>query len=637
MTISSRSHGRSTAGPIGSSALIVGAIGVVFGDIGTSPLYAFREAFHVADLEPTATNVLGVCSLVFWSLVIVVAIKYISYVMRADDHGEGGILALTSLVNRVGGPVRLGHLGWLSILGLFGTALLYGDGVITPAISVLSAVEGIELVQPRISSLVVPLACGIIIGLFAIQRRGTGAIGKIFGPIMITWFLIIGVLGLISVISSPSVLQAVSPTHAIDYFQAAPLAAFISLGSIFLVVTGGEALYADMGHFGRKPIMVGWFGLAMPALILNYFGQGALLLETPGAINNPFYLLAPDLLQPVLIVIATMATVIASQALISGAFSLTVQAMQLEFFPRMTIRHTSAFHKGQVYVPTVNWLLLFGSLTMVLAFQSSGALAAAYGIAVTGTMAITTILMGYYARRHWGWSRLRVGTLNAVLLVVDLGFLGGNALKFFEGGWVPIAIAVVLIIVMTTWWAGRQVLAARYADQSVELESFLARVDEGLRNNSIVRTSGVAVFMTRLSGIAPPALLTNLQYNGVIHEHVLLVSITTSDAPTVPLDERLVVVELGNGFHTVNLRYGYMDQPQVAQDFERLMSPDFGFDPAEFRYFLGRESIVVGSIAELPRWRARLFAFQLRSAASAARFYSLPPEKVVEVGTQVLV
>jgi len=615
----------------GVATLTLGALGVVYGDIGTSPLYAFRETFEAHHLEVSKTNVIGACSLVFWALIIIVSIKYLLYVLRADNNGEGGILALTSLVAPRRGAVMIGRLKWLVLLGLFGTALLYGDGVITPAISVLSAVEGLKVVQPSLGSYVIPIAVGILVGLFAVQKRGTGAVGKVFGPIMLVWFITIGALGLAKTLGDLSVLAAVNPLNGLRYLGGNGLDGLLSLGSIFLVVTGGEALYADMGHFGRTPIRFGWFTVALPCLMLNYFGQSALLINDPAAIESPFYLMGPEWARPILVGLATLAAIIASQALISGAFSMTVQAVQLDYLPRLAISHTSEAHVGQVYVPTVNWLLMGGSITLVIAFQTSGNLAAAYGIAVTGTMGVTTVLMAAFARKTWKWPLWKVLAVTIPLLTIDLSFFFANVAKIPDGGWFPIIVAVVIIIIMTTWRTGRRLLAERIRRGEVPIGDFLAQLDP----SAVTRVPGTAVFLFKGSGAAPPALITNTRHNHVVHERVILLSVLTSDKPYVDDADRTVVEPFGQGFFQVTLHYGFMEEPDVDAALMALDDEQLPLDVETLTYFLGRETVIAAPIHGMADWRERLFALQLRTAAGAARFFRLPADRVVEVGSQV--
>ena len=615
----------------GLAALTLGALGVVYGDIGTSPLYAFRETFHGHDLPVTEANVIGACSLVFWALILIVSIKYLVYVLRADNKGEGGILALTSLVAPRHGAVMIGRIKWLVLLGLFGTALLYGDGVITPAISVLSAVEGLKVVQPSLGSYVIWIAVGILVALFAVQRRGTGAVGKVFGPIMILWFTTLGVLGVSKMIGNLAVLEAVNPWRGLHYLFGNGIDGFLSLGSIFLVVTGGEALYADMGHFGKRPIRYGWFTVALPCLMLNYFGQSALLMDNPEAIENPFFLMGPEWSRPFLVVLATAATIIASQALISGAFSMTVQAVQLDYLPRLAISHTSESHVGQVYVPTVNWLLMIGSISLVLAFQTSSNLAAAYGIAVTGTMGITTVLMAAYARKAWRWSTPKILLVTIPLLTIDLAFFGANVAKIPEGGWFPIVAAITIILFMTTWRTGRRLLAERIRRGEVPIDDFLGELEDA----DTIRVPGTAVFLFKGSGAAPPALLTNTKHNHAVHQRVILLSVLTSDSPYVDVANRGEVQEFGQGFFQVTLHYGFMEEPDVETGLLGLGDDRLPIAPDELTYFLGRETVIAAPIHGMADWRERLFALQLRTSASAARFFRLPTDRVVEVGSQV--
>ena len=620
-------HGRSG----GLAALSLGALGIVYGDIGTSPLYAFREAFEGHDLAVTRTNVLGACSLVFWALLIIISVKYLVFVMRADNRGEGGILALTSLVTPLHGKVTGRYLSLLAIIGLFGTALLYGDGVITPAISVLSAVEGLQIATTALDSWVIPIAVVILIGLFAVQKRGTGAVGAVFGPVMLLWFGVLSILGISHIIDEPGIVQAVNPIWAWRYLTGNELAGFLSLGSIFLVVTGGEALYADMGHFGRKPIQIGWFTLVMPALLLNYFGQGALLLGEPEAIESPFFLMGPTWATVPLVLLATCATVIASQALISGAFSLTVQAMQLDYLPRLSIRHTSASQSGQVYVPIVNWALMVGCIGLVIGFGSSSNLAAAYGIAVTATMAITTLLFYAFATRRLGWSKARALAICIPLFILDLGFLGANIAKIPEGGWFALAVAAVLIFMMTTWKRGRQLVAERIHRGEVPIDEFLPRINA----EQIERVPGTAVFMFRGSGAAPPAMLSNVKHNHVLHERVVLLSVITDQRPRVPEAERSEVIERELGFFLVTLKFGFMEEPDVSTALEHMTTAPHREVHDRTTFFLGRETVISSALPGMAPWREKVFAWQLRSASSASRFFNLPPDRIFEVGSHV--
>ena len=611
----------------GTAALALGALGIVYGDIGTSPLYAFREAFEGHDLEVTDDGVLGACSLTFWALVVVISIKYLVLVMRADNKGEGGILALTSLLPRS----RSGRVATLFVsLGIFGTALLYGDGMITPAISVLSAVEGVEVATHKLEDWIIPIAVAILAGLFLIQRRGTAGIAKIFGPIMLVWFTVIGVLGLAQIAQTPEVLKALNPLLAVDFFAEYHWSGFWALGSIFLVVTGGEALYADMGHFGRRPIQLGWFSFVFPALVLNYFGQGALLLRHPENINQPFFLLGPRWSIWPLVILATSATVIASQALISGAFSLTTQAMQMDYLPRVAVTHTSASQIGQVYVPIVNWILMFSCIGLVIGFQSSSNLAAAYGIAVTTTMAITTLLFMGVAMGSWGWSKAKTFAIGIPLLAVDLAFFFAQLVKIPHGGWFALAVGVAQFTLMTTWRTGRRIVASSIRRGQTPIADFV----EELRGRRIQRVPGTAVFLFKDAGGTPPALLVNLAHNKVLHKTVLLLSIVTQDVPNVPPDERADVTNLGPNIWQVVLRFGYLDQPNVPEALAAISDP-LTIDMSDLRYFLGRETVIAAPLPNMAPWREKLFVMQMRTAASAARFFYLPADRVFEVGTTV--
>lgn len=613
----------------GGVALAVGALGVVFGDIGTSPLYAFRETFEHYHVPVDRANVIGACSLMLWSMILIVTVKYVVFILRADNHGEGGILALTTLVVGQGKKVT-GVMATLLLLGLFGMALLYGDGAITPAISVLSATEGLEVAAPALDAWVLPLAVVILLGLFAIQNRGTGTVGKLFGPVMLIWFVTLAVLGITRVSTNLEMFEAINPLHAAEYLSSNGLHGFLSLGSVFLVVTGGEALYADLGHFGRRPIRISWFAVAFPALTLNYFGQGALLLDDPEAISNPFFRMGPEWARWPLVILATFAAVIASQALISGAFSMTVQAMQLDYLPRMSVRHTSADHVGQVYLPLVNWVLAAGCIGLVLGFQQSSSLAAAYGIAVTATMFVTTLLFYKLLRLNWGWSATRAMALCLPLGALELGFFGANVFKIPAGGWFPLLVGSLIMVAMTTWRTGRRVVAERLSVGRVPIRDFIARLPE-----DIARAPGTAVFMFRGDGVAPPSLLANTKHNRVLHRRVILLSVVTAAEPYVPESERVEVEEFGRGLCQITLHHGFMEELSVPQAIDRLEIGGAELDVNEVTFFLGRETVIPSEIVSMAPWRERLFAFMLRAAASASRFFKLPPEQVVEVGSQV--
>lgn len=615
----------------GLGALTLGALGVVYGDIGTSPLYSFRETFHAHHLAVNEANVLGACSLVMWSLILVVTIKYLIYVMEADNKGEGGILALTALVAPRRGTQATSLIKWLVVAGLFGTALLYGDGVITPAISVLSAVEGVEVIRPELHRYVVPVTAIILVVLFSVQRRGTGAVGRVFGPVMTVWFLTIGALGLWRMTGDLSVLRALDPTLGLRFIWNNGLNGFLSLGSVFLVLTGGEALYADMGHFGKRPIKVGWFSLVLPCLMLNYFGQSAVLLVNPDAVENPFFHLGPQWMRPLLVGMATLAAIIASQALITGAFSLTVQAVQLDYLPRLAISHTSESHEGQVYVPIVNFLLMIGSVGLVLAFETSASMAAAYGIAVTGTMVVTTLLMAAFVRQRWKWPMWKMLAVTVPLLVIDTAFFAANVAKIPHGGWFAIVVAVAIIGFMTTWRTGRQLLAERIRRGEVLISDFMERLDP----RTVRRVPGTAVYLFKGAGAAPPALMTNIRHNHALHTRVVLVSVRTTDTPYVDAEDRAEVVDFGIGFYQVTLSYGFFEEPDVEAALRQIDRPGLHLADEEFTYFLGRETVISTPVRGMSGWRERLFSFQLRSAAGAARFFRLPPDRVVEVGSQV--
>lgn len=616
-----------TVSKAGMTALMVGALGVVFGDIGTSPLYSLRETFGSHDIEVDVVNVTGAVSLVLWSLILVVSIKYIVFILRADNHGEGGILALTELV--VGRERAIGRMWALLVVGLFGMALLYGDGVITPAISVLSAVEGLEVANPAFEPWVLPLSIGILVGLFAVQSKGTGAVGTLFGPVMLVWFGVLGVLGVSRVLDDQSILSAFNPYHAVEFFRATGFEGFLSLGSVFLVVTGGEALYADLGHFGREPIRRGWFFVAFPALALNYLGQGAMLIAEPEAIENPVFQMGPAWSRWPLVILATSATVIASQALISGAFSLTVQAAQLDYLPRPTVHHTSAAHSGQVYLPAVNWLLAAGCIGLVVAFGSSTSLAAAYGIAVTATMAITTLLFFVFVRKRWGWSTIRALAVCLPFAVLDLGFFGANVFKIPHGGWFPIVVGIVIIVIMTTWRTGRRAVGERLDAGATGIEEFLATLPDDL-----IRVPAVAVFLYSRPRTAPPALRTNTAHNHSMHATVLLVSVEVGSVPHWS-GPALCVEDLGGGVHQIEVRHGYMEKPDVVKALDGIEIDGTPLDVSKVTFFIGRESVISTPEHTMAQWRERLFAAQLRSAAPASRFFGLPSAQVVEVGSQV--
>jgi KUP system potassium uptake protein len=612
--------------------LSIAALGVVFGDIGTNPLFAMRETFegpghHLAVVED---NVLGLLSLMFWSLVLVICVKYLAFVMRADNRGEGGILALTALVTPKTPPVR-GTRWVLVLIGLFGAALLYGDGVITPAISVLAAVEGTTIAAPSLDTFVVPAAVAILVALFMVQHRGTAAIGRVFGPVMVVWFTTIGVLGARNLGQHPSVLRAVNPGYAVSFFADNGFRGFLSLGAVILVVVGGEALYADMGHFGRRPIVLGWYGLVMPCLVLVYFGQGALLIDDPAAIDNPFYRLAPDWALYPLVVLATIATVIASQALISGAFSLTRQAVQLGYSPRVRVTHTSSAQIGQIYIGAVNWLLMAACVGLVIGFRKSANLAAAYGFAVTTTMVLTTIVFYFVARERFGWQRWRAVALCSLFLGVDLAFFGATLFKIPHGGWFPLVAAVVVFTVLSTWRTGRRLVSERLLRGGIPLTEFVA----GASKDPPTRTRGTGAYLVSSPGLTPQALFANLEYNDALHETVVVISVVTEEVPRIDPEERTQMVDLGGGFHQVVLHYGFMEDIDVPQALGVEVAPKLGIELAKVPYFLGRESLRVTARPGMARWREHLFALMSRNATSAATYFDLPPEQIVEVGLAV--
>jgi KUP system potassium uptake protein len=610
--------------------LALGALGVVYGDIGTSPLYALKETFTEKShpMLVDNINVYGVCSLAFWALVIIISVKYLFLVMRADNRGEGGILALTALVMPKRGSTTA-KAGLLVGLGVFGTALLYGDGIITPAISVLSAVEGLGEVSSSFDSWVIPIAVVILLGLFFVQSRGTGAVGKVFGPIMVMWFLTLAVLGLSKVWSEPGIIASVNPYYAVQYFTHETSRAFLSLGSIFLVVTGGEALYADMGHFGRKPITVGWYAIVLPALLLNYWGQGAFLLQNPEAIESVFFRMAPEPLLLPLVILATCATIIASQALISGVFSLTAQAVQLDYLPRIQIRHTSSSHSGQIYVPLVNWALMVACIGLVIGFRTASNLAAAYGIAVTMTMVITTLIFFRVITDRWNWSRTRGFLICVPLLTIEMGFLGANLVKIPHGGWFALAVGAILMVQMQTWRRGRILVAARIHRGERPIEDVLDEA-EGIK-----RVTGTAVFMFKDLGKAPPALVNNLRHNKVLHNTTLIVAVNTADEPRVSPEHRTTVKKVAPGVFQVEVSFGFMEEPDVPKVLAAITHSGLEYDPEDVTYFLGHESIIAGKAPGMNPLQEHLFVFLNRGADSASRFFNLPTERVFEVGSRV--
>ncbi len=616
------------------AVLALTALGVVYGDIGTSPLYAIKETFKPTyGLAPTAVNVYGVLSLIVWALLLVISIKYMLFILRADNRGEGGVLALLALVQTGARRRRDARRRALLIAaGLIGGAFLYGDGIITPAISVLSAVEGIEVATPALSAFIVPIAFLIIFGLFAVQQFGTARVGTMFGWITLAWFLSIAILGAMEIARGPEVLWALNPWNGVNFFIDHPGISFVVLGAVVLVITGGEALYADMGHFGRRPIRVAWFALVFPALLLNYFGQGALLLRNPDAVTNPFYLLAPRPLLIPLLFVATAAAVIASQALISGAFSLTQQAIQLGYMPRMTIRHTSARQAGQIYIPEVNKALAIGTLLLVVGFRSSGALGGAYGVAVTGTMAITTVLFVRVAKQRWNWKPWQLIAFFVLFFTIDAAFFTSNLLKVPHGGWVPLLVALIMYTLMTTWKRGRTLLSNILRRSSLPLDLFLRDV----ASRKPHRVPGTAVFMTSDPEGTPVVLLHHLKHNKVLHEQVMLMSITSQEVPEVPDEERVEVERLPEGFVRVIARYGFMETPNVPEILEYCEESGLSHvKPHECSFFLGRERLIPVGKARMARWRKKLFGVMSRNAQGATEFFQIPPNRVVELGAQI--
>lgn len=612
-----------------SVGFFVGAIGVVYGDIGTSPLYAVKECFMGAHpLAIDAPHIFGILSLIFWSLMIVVSIKYTMFMLRADNGGEGGSLALLALITRL---TRGSHWAMLAtLLGIFAAALFYGDSMITPAISVLSAVEGLHVVAPLFDEFVIPLTLAILVTLFAIQRYGAAVVGKLFGPVMILWFVTIAVLGMASIAQSPDVLAALDPRYAVDFLKLEPVTAFLTLGSVVLVLTGAEALYTDMGHFGKGPIRVAWFMFVLPALLLNYFGQGALLLRNPGAIENPFYLLAPNWAMLPLLVLATCAAVIASQAVISGAFSVCQQAMHLGYLPRMTVVHTSSSKIGQIYVPFVNWTLLIAVSALVLGFQSSSNLASAYGVAVTGNMLITSVLLTLVMTLLWRWSSWLVIPLAGSFLLIDGIFFSANITKVSHGGWFPLVIAVVMFTLLSTWKRGRALLFARVAGDAMPMDMFINSTLKG-----VMRVPGTAIFLTSMRQGVPHALLHNLKHNKVLHERVVMLTVVMTEVPHVDADKHVELQELGGGFYWLTVKCGFMENVDIPEALALCGESCKPFNLADTSFFLSRETIIPSVVPGMAPWRERLFAWMSRNAESPMTFFKIPVNRVVELGSQI--
>ncbi len=613
-------------------ASLLGVLGVVYGDIGTSPLYALKAS--LAEFTTTGTHaleIMGVLSLMFYALILTVTIKYVLLILRADNNGEGGILALMALAQRGTTGIRSRHV--LGIVGIAGACLFFGDGIITPAISVLSAVEGLQVVYPQFHYVVVPISIVVIVILFAVQVRGTAEIGRVFGPVMCVWFVVLAAFGTYQIAQYPQVLRALSPYYGVHFIMAHKWLAFVDLGAIVLTVTGAEALYADMGHFGREPIRLAWLYFVLPALLLNYFGQGALVLRDPSALENPFYLLAPEMIRLPLVLLATVATVIASQAVLSGAFSLARQCMQMSFMPRLTVRHTSLTEEGQIYLPQVNGALFIGVILLVFAFRSSDALAAAYGIAVTSTFMCTSLLAMVVFRRRFGWSRVSAVTVFGFFMIIDLIFFSANLLKVPEGGWVPLVLGLGLLAMMTSWHSGRELMLARWKQESLPLASFLKR----LPHSRTLRVPGIAVFLTGTPDYVPTSLLHNLKHNKVLHERVVFVTVLTLDIPEVAAEERMSIEDLSPGVHRVTLRYGFMESPNIPRALEEASAHGLEYDPMQASFFLGREVLVRALVPRLPKWRLFLFLLLARNAVPATEFFRIPSDRVVELGVRVAI
>lgn len=625
-----RRHGA----PSPKAALVVGAIGVVFGDIGTSPIYAFRETF--AGPHPLALDtlhLLGVLSLIFWSMTIIVSLQYVTIMMRADNKGQGGTLALVALISgRMG---RKGY-GWVAVmLGVFATALFYGDSMITPAISVLSAVEGLTTVEARFQSFVIPIALVLLIGLFLIQRRGTARVGKLFAPVMITYFSVLAVLGLIQIVQNPGVLVALNPWYAVQFFMTDKLLAFLALGSVVLAVTGAEALYADMGHFGRGALRIGWFGFVMPCLLINYFGQAAMIMGLEAAaaaeaIQNPFFLMAPEAYRLPLVLLATCATVIASQAVITGAFSVTHQAIQLGYVPRLSILHTSETEQGQIYIPFVNWVLMIAVIVLVLTFGNSSNLASAYGIAVTGAMLIDTCLMAVLFVAVWRWKIWIVIPAAALFFVVDGAFFGANLTKVPDGGWFPLLIGAIAFTFLTTWARGRKLMRDRMSEVALPIEIFAKSA-----MNSAIRVPGTAIFMASTRAGVPSALLHNIKHNKVLHERVVILTVEIAEEPYVDPEFRTQFDDLGDGFYRMVLRYGFMEETDVPAALKKVHHCGGDFDMMQTSFFLSRQTLLPSKNPSMMIWREKIFSWMLRNAATAMEFFRLPSNRVVELGSQV--
>lgn len=613
----------------GLAMLSLAALGVVFGDIGTSPLYAIRECFHGDYAIPVNhANILGVLSLMFWSLVMIVTIKYLTFVLRADNKGEGGVLVLASLIKRVGFTKRQGLT--LVALGVFGACLLYGDGMITPAVSVLSAIEGLKIVTPGFKPYVVPITVGILAALFLIQRRGTASVGGLFGPVIFVWFSVLGMLGFIQIFKDPKILYAIWPWHAIDFLIKNKGHGLIVLGAVFLAVTGAEALYADMGHFGKKPIRLTWLGLVFPALILNYFGQGSLLLMHPEFSFHPFYGLVPGWGLIPLVILATMATIIASQAIITGAFSLTQQGIQFGYFPRLKVSHTSAKQIGQIYIAPVNWLLAVCTISLVLGFRSSSGLAAAYGVAVTATMLITDTLFYVVARQRWHWSKVLAGSLAGIFILIDIPFFLANITKLIHGAWIPLFIAAVVFIIMMTWKEGRQILG----DQIMDLSPTISTFQKELAENPPQKVPGTAIYLTGNSHRIPQAMIQNLTHNKIIHSEIIMLHFQTEDVPRIPNFEKVDVEKVMSGFHILTVRHGFMESPKIDAILSLAREKGIEIDMEHTSFFLGREKLLKSDHPKMAKWRTSLFVILSKNSRDASTYFGIPPNQVIEVGHQ---
>lgn len=614
--------------------LALAALGVVYGDIGTSPLYALKEVFHPGHhMLAQPENIYGLLSLIFWSLMIVITLKYLVFILRADNRGEGGILALTSLVTPQPDSTKTipRSKAFLILLGLFGTALLYGDGMITPAISILSAVEGLSLITPVFNPYIIPITLAILVGLFSIQSKGTGTVGKIFGPVTLTWFTVLAILGVYNIIQTPEILKAVNPVYIYSFFINNAWHGFVVLGSVFLVVTGGEALYSDLGHFGRKPIQQAWFFVVLPSLVLNYFGQGALLLRNPEAIGNPFFLMAPSWALYPLVILATIATTIASQALITGVYSITMQAVQHHYLPRLHISHTSAKEYGQIYIKTMNQLLMVGCIALVITFKSSSNLAAAYGLAVTTTMVITTLLFYIYAREKWHWSRLTAGSLCLFFLVIDMAFWGANLLKIIQGGWFPLLVGIIGYILMTTWNTGKKLLNQQLQEKILPLDDFL----EMTKDKTVHQIDGTAIYLNRNLTETPYSLIHTFEHFKTVHKQLIFLSVITEEIAKVKIENRIAVEHINDQNFRITLRYGYLEQPDIPKEIEDLQLGDSVLNIKKATFIIGRENIFATSHPGMAIWREKIFSMLSKNELSAADYFQLPKNRVIEIGVQI--